>query len=103
MYEMLVGYPPFYSDEPMSTCRKVTSGILVLYFYSYDFLKHMLRNACLYYGHQWPTTKNRVRLGIVLWNVDPTLHICSSKIYLDWIIKKKDCAHALCIKWMRVV
>ncbi|KAJ6430221.1 hypothetical protein OIU84_021597 [Salix udensis] len=26
MYEMLVGYPPFYSDEPMSTCRKsVTS------------------------------------------------------------------------------
>ncbi|CAN1279329.1 Serine/threonine-protein kinase 38-like [Linum perenne] len=22
MYEMLVGYPPFYSDEPMSTCRK---------------------------------------------------------------------------------
>lgn len=23
MYEMLVGYPPFYSDEPMATCRKV--------------------------------------------------------------------------------
>lgn len=23
MYEMLVGYPPFYSDEPMTTCRKV--------------------------------------------------------------------------------
>ncbi|KAM3250628.1 hypothetical protein P3S67_023044 [Capsicum chacoense] len=23
MYEMLVGYPPFYSDEPMSTYRKV--------------------------------------------------------------------------------
>ncbi|KAK4382189.1 Serine/threonine-protein kinase tricorner [Sesamum angolense] len=23
MYEMLVGYPPFYSDEPMSTCRKL--------------------------------------------------------------------------------
>ncbi|KAK4381388.1 Serine/threonine-protein kinase tricorner [Sesamum angolense] len=22
MYEMLVGYPPFYSDEPMSTCRE---------------------------------------------------------------------------------
>uniref|UniRef100_A0A6N2K6C7 non-specific serine/threonine protein kinase n=1 Tax=Salix viminalis TaxID=40686 RepID=A0A6N2K6C7_SALVM len=22
MYEMLVGYPPFYSEEPMSTCRK---------------------------------------------------------------------------------
>lgn len=26
MYEMLVGYPPFYSDDPMSTCRKVIVG-----------------------------------------------------------------------------
>ena len=24
MYEMLVGYPPFYSDDPITTCRKVT-------------------------------------------------------------------------------
>lgn len=24
MYEMLVGYPPFYSDDPMTTCRKVS-------------------------------------------------------------------------------
>lgn len=23
MFEMLVGYPPFYSDEPLATCRKV--------------------------------------------------------------------------------
>ena len=23
MYEMLIGYPPFYSDEPMTTCRKI--------------------------------------------------------------------------------
>ena len=23
MYEMLVGYPPFYSDDPITTCRKV--------------------------------------------------------------------------------
>lgn len=24
MYEMLVGYPPFYSDDPITTCRKVS-------------------------------------------------------------------------------
>lgn len=27
MYEMLIGYPPFYSDEPMSTCRKVHASL----------------------------------------------------------------------------
>ncbi|KAM7465587.1 hypothetical protein LguiB_013149 [Lonicera macranthoides] len=26
MYEMLVDYPPFYFDDPMSTCRKETSS-----------------------------------------------------------------------------
>ncbi|KAJ7547581.1 hypothetical protein O6H91_08G093200 [Diphasiastrum complanatum] len=25
MYEMLIGYPPFYSDEPLSTCRKIVN------------------------------------------------------------------------------
>lgn len=25
MYEMLVGYPPFYSDDPVSTCRKIVN------------------------------------------------------------------------------
>uniref|UniRef100_A0A2P2MJK5 non-specific serine/threonine protein kinase n=1 Tax=Rhizophora mucronata TaxID=61149 RepID=A0A2P2MJK5_RHIMU len=25
MYEMLVGYPPFYAEEPMSTCRKIVN------------------------------------------------------------------------------
>ncbi|MED6206829.1 hypothetical protein PIB30_030390 [Stylosanthes scabra] len=25
MYETLVGYPPFYSDDPMSTCRKIVN------------------------------------------------------------------------------
>ncbi len=28
LYEMLVGYPPFYSDDPMSTCRKVWAHFL---------------------------------------------------------------------------
>ncbi|TQD69759.1 hypothetical protein C1H46_044708 [Malus baccata] len=26
MYEMLVGYPPFYSDDPITTCRKKMQG-----------------------------------------------------------------------------
>eukprot|EP00898_Chlorokybus_atmophyticus_P003988 jgi/Chlat1/4590/Chrsp290S04342 len=25
LYEMLVGYPPFYSEDPMSTCRKIVN------------------------------------------------------------------------------
>ena len=25
MYEMMIGYPPFYSEEPMSTCRKIVN------------------------------------------------------------------------------
>lgn len=25
LYEMLIGYPPFYSDDPMSTCRKIVN------------------------------------------------------------------------------
>lgn len=25
MYEMLVGYPPFYSEDPMSTCKKIVN------------------------------------------------------------------------------
>lgn len=40
MYEMLIGYPPFYSDDPMSTCRKVVLEIcFYLSFKSYyEFL-----------------------------------------------------------------
>jgi hypothetical protein len=25
MYEMMVGYPPFYSDDPLATCRKIVN------------------------------------------------------------------------------
>ncbi|XP_073153350.1 uncharacterized protein [Henckelia pumila] len=32
MYEMLVGFPPFYSDEPMSTCRKIVNWRIHLKF-----------------------------------------------------------------------
>ncbi|KAJ0031841.1 hypothetical protein Pint_13434 [Pistacia integerrima] len=30
MYEMLVGYPPFYSDDPVTTCRKSVLGVIFL-------------------------------------------------------------------------
>ncbi|KAB1222902.1 Serine/threonine-protein kinase CBK1 [Morella rubra] len=36
MYEMLVGYPPFYSEEPMSTCRKGDIHADSLFVYSYE-------------------------------------------------------------------
>lgn len=32
MYECLVGYPPFYADEPMSTCRKIINWKQTLVF-----------------------------------------------------------------------
>lgn len=32
MYECLVGYPPFYADDPMSTCRKIVSWKKTLVF-----------------------------------------------------------------------
>lgn len=38
MYEMLVGYPPFYSEEPMSTCRKVYVLTLLFQFLSFYFI-----------------------------------------------------------------
>ncbi|EFJ43530.1 serine/threonine protein kinase 19 [Volvox carteri f. nagariensis] len=32
MFEMLVGYPPFYSDEPLTTCRKIVNWRMFLAF-----------------------------------------------------------------------
>lgn len=32
MYEMLVGYPPFYSDDPLTTCRKIVNWRMFLRF-----------------------------------------------------------------------
>lgn len=31
MYEMLVGYPPFYADDPITTCRKVCFSLVFLW------------------------------------------------------------------------
>lgn len=54
MYEMLVGYPPFYSDDPITTCRKVSllnltalAPILVFIFHFDDILQH----ACTFLGY----------------------------------------------------
>lgn len=32
MYEMLIGYPPFYSDDPITTCRKIINYHIFLKF-----------------------------------------------------------------------
>jgi len=32
MFEMLIGYPPFYSDEPLTTCRKIVNWRMFLKF-----------------------------------------------------------------------
>jgi serine/threonine kinase 38 len=32
MYEMVVGYPPFYSDDPLTTCRKIVNWRMFLKF-----------------------------------------------------------------------
>jgi len=32
MYECLVGYPPFYAEDPMSTCRKIVNWKKTLVF-----------------------------------------------------------------------
>lgn len=39
MYEMLVGYPPFYADDPITTCRKVIH--LMLLWVSSSELRHI--------------------------------------------------------------
>lgn len=54
MYEMLVGFPPFYSDEPMTTCRKVNSptrfdGLFseILDFFTLNFAYGLARDLFL--------------------------------------------------------
>ena len=32
MFEMIVGYPPFYSDDPLTTCRKIVNWRMFLKF-----------------------------------------------------------------------
>ena len=31
MYEMLVGYPPFYAEDPITTCKKVLFKLLIFF------------------------------------------------------------------------
>ncbi|KAL0368466.1 UNVERIFIED_CONTAM: Serine/threonine-protein kinase tricorner [Sesamum calycinum] len=59
MYEMLVGYPPFYSDEPMSTCRKIVNCRTYLKFPEEAKLsleaKDLIFNTCSpsFQAHPW--------------------------------------------------
>ncbi|KAL4592956.1 hypothetical protein LXL04_005965 [Taraxacum kok-saghyz] len=41
MYEMLVGYPPFYSDDPITTCRKI---YIVSSYFNIMFINYCLIN-----------------------------------------------------------
>ncbi|CAL5229889.1 g13304 [Coccomyxa viridis] len=53
MYEMMIGYPPFYSEDPMSTCRKIVNWRSTLRFPpeiklpppAKDFIQRLLCNV----------------------------------------------------------
>ena len=30
LYEMLIGYPPFFSDEPTETCKKILNWYIII-------------------------------------------------------------------------
>lgn len=45
MYEMLIGYPPFYADDPITTCRKVTSLLSVYFKYAFHFCRIRISTA----------------------------------------------------------
>ncbi|KAH9763143.1 AGC kinase family protein [Citrus sinensis] len=60
MYEMLVGYPPFYSDDPVTTCRKIVHWKNHLKFpeearltpEAKDLISHLLTSNC-HQAHPW--------------------------------------------------
>ncbi|CAN0918538.1 Serine/threonine-protein kinase CBK1 [Linum grandiflorum] len=43
LYEMLVGYPPFYSDDPITTCRKVSVAVSSLYCFQIVYWRNHLK------------------------------------------------------------
>jgi hypothetical protein len=49
MFEMLVGYPPFYSDDPMNTCRKV-HALTFWQIFAFCFAAVFLGNISIVYG-----------------------------------------------------
>ncbi|KAK1377783.1 hypothetical protein POM88_024527 [Heracleum sosnowskyi] len=52
MYEMLVSYPPFYTDDPISTCRKIVNWRSTLKFPEHASVEHRL-GADQIKAHPW--------------------------------------------------
>ena len=75
MYEMLVGYPPFYSDDPMSTCRKVDTKAHCLSYFVSSCL------ACELYSSLFQKHRNLQpflsTIGISLMAVDDVIYVWS--------------------------
>ncbi|KAG5514605.1 hypothetical protein RHGRI_035865 [Rhododendron griersonianum] len=107
MYEMLVGYPPFYSDDPMSTCRKIVNWRTHLKFpdeaklspEAKDLISKLLCNVnqrlgskgayeikeldgCFFYFRLIPGSKVLIGIGYTKWRLHSFLR---SK--MSWILK----------------
>jgi hypothetical protein len=61
MFEMIVGYPPFYSEDPVSTCRKIVQWQTFVKFpeqpvvseVAKDFIRRLLCGVENRYVHQY--------------------------------------------------
>jgi serine/threonine protein kinase len=37
LYEMMVGYPPFFSDDPSETCKKIINWYLISLLFDHNY------------------------------------------------------------------
>ncbi|EKX36924.1 hypothetical protein GUITHDRAFT_116947 [Guillardia theta CCMP2712] len=99
MYEMLVGCPPFYADDPVSTCRKILNWRNTLKFpaeaklhpHAVDLIRKLLCSAqdrlkseidCRYFDEFPDTTKNN---GTIERKPAKTAPVLNSPDALAWI------------------